>query len=201
VADTFRIDVGGGDRERKEFRAYTQTAIRNAPFFKAALNGDSQQAREKRVSTPSCEPNTFEAYLQYLFGGHITYRSALAAQPCELIKMWILGEFLGDNRFCQVTLDELYHHGEKAGPDAIDHLYGHTPPESHLRSYIIHLWAARYSATMIGTTFAGEQANPKDFIIDLFAHLAQSGRIVHRWYRQPPPPAPDPAIQDQADGE
>jgi hypothetical protein len=74
--------------------------IRHFSFFKAALSHDWKEFYEKRIALRDCEPVTFEGFLQWTHTPEIPLCDEPGAQPLELIKQCILGDFLGDDDFC-----------------------------------------------------------------------------------------------------
>lgn len=136
MAETFQVSVG---EQGKDFVMHTHIATSRSPFFKAALTHDWKEAHEKRISLPDCEPGTFEGYLQWVYTSEITLCSAPRKQPLELIKLWILGDFLGDNIFCGYASVALATHEKITCPDAIEHLYDHTSRDSPLRWSVLNI--------------------------------------------------------------
>lgn len=96
-------------------------------------------------------------------------------------------DFLGDQNFCDAAVDALSSHETVAGPDAIKHLYDHTSHDSHLRWYVLNIWATRYSFAHIADLFATDHTYPKNFIIDLFKFFADHDRVMDRFGWLPRP--------------
>jgi len=184
MAETFQVSVG---EQGKIFVMHRDIATRHSSFFKAALSHDWKEAEEKKISLPDCEPEIFEGYLQWVYTGEVVYCSERYKQALELVKLWILGDFLGDQNFCDAVVGGLWAQQVPASPDAIKHLYNHTPHESHLRSHIFGIWACRASITLVSCLFAANREYPKDFIIDLFGFLSAYGRVVDnpKWSAAP----------------
>jgi hypothetical protein len=187
MVETFVVVVGS---DCKEFTVYRHVATHRSPVFEAALNRDWQEAREGRVLLPDCEPDTFEGYLQHLCTHEISFSGGLSAQPCELVKMWILGDYLNDSAFCRAILHALFDHEKMTGPDAIEHLYAHTSKNSILRANVFHTWARRCHLSAVNSILSSNPAYPTEFIIDLYAHFQQSGKIVDQWVPPQPPSQP-----------
>lgn len=178
MAETFQVSVG---EQGKDFVMHKHIATCRSPFSKAALTHDWKKAHEKRILLPDCELETFEGYLQWVYTSEIIFCSAPRKQPLELIKLWTLGDFLGDKTFYNYVSIALAVHEKFTCPDAIEHLYNHTSHDSLLRWSVLDIWGTRYSAAYVGDVFATKRAYPKDFIIDLFKFLAQYGRVVNRF--------------------
>jgi hypothetical protein len=184
MTQTFQVSVG---EQCKIFTMHTLIAIRQSPFFKAALSHDWQEAREKKVSLPDCEPAIFECYSQWVYTAEISFSSEPRNQPLELIKLWVLGDFLGNTMFCACVSHALATHEKVTGPESIKHLYDHISHDSHLRWSVVNIWATRYNVAYISELFATKRAYPKDFVVDLFKFLAQYGRIIDNVGWVPPP--------------
>ena len=141
MAEIFQVSVG---EHGKTFVMHKDIAIRHSSFFKAALSHDWKEAQEKQISLRDCELEIFEGYLQWVYTGEVAYCSEGYKQALELVKLWILGDFLGDQNFCDAVVGGLSAQQVAAGPDAIEHLYDHTPHDSRLRShYFQHLGQPR----------------------------------------------------------
>ena len=84
-------------------------AIKSSRFFQAALKGDScwKEAHEKRVLLPEAEPVDFDVYLEWVYTSQLTPRDAEPAlDHCAmLVRLYILGDFLGDSKFCNKVMD------------------------------------------------------------------------------------------------
>jgi hypothetical protein len=192
MRETLKVIVG---KEGEEFMVPKQVLVRRAPFFAAAMVRDPQGADLWLVLLPHCEPDIMQGYLQWVYPSEICFRTELPAQPCELVKLWTLGDFLGDDHFCHAVMNVLIRHERLAGPDAITHLYNHTSPGSVLRLNIFGMWATRYSIASVSNLFLQEPGHPRDFVVGLLAHLVHFGRIVDRGV-PPPQPAPAPRAQE-----
>ena len=186
MAEIVQVSVG---EQGKTFVMHRDIAIRHSSFFKAAMSHDWKEAQEKHISLPDCEPEIFEGYLQWIYMHKVAYYTELPEQPLELVKLWILGDFLGDQHFCDAVVRALFSHQIVAGPDAIKHLYDHTSHDSHLRWHVLNIWATRYSFAHIADVFATDRTYPKSFIIDLVKFFAEHDRVMDRfgWVPQPYP--------------
>lgn len=204
MAEIFEVCVG---EHAKTFVMHRDIAIHHSSFFKVALSNDWKEAQEKRISLPDCEIEIFEDYLQWIYTGEVAYYSELPKQALELVKLWILGDFLGDQNFCNAVGGGLFSQPIAAGSDAINYLYDHTSQDSPLRSHMFSIWASRTSIAFVARLFATNREYPKDFVIDLLNYLTNCCRVVDntRWAIAPfPVPAVATTVTSDtaaADGE
>lgn len=186
MAETFQVSVG---EQGTTFVMHKDIATPHTSFFKAASSHDWKEAQEKRIPLPDCEPEIFGSYMQWVYTEEVLYYNELPKQPLELVKLWILGDFLGDQNFCDAAVGALFSHEIVDGPDAIKHLYDHTSHDSRLRWHVLNIWATRYSFAHIADLFAAKRMYPKNFIIDLFKFFAEHDKVLDRlgWVPRPHP--------------
>lgn len=93
----------------KTFTVHTSFAIKSSSFFRAALKNDWKEAREKRIDLPGTKVVDFQIYLQWLYTGRIAELNYAEspANSATLIRLCILGDYLGDSRFSNAVIDTL----------------------------------------------------------------------------------------------
>jgi hypothetical protein len=197
MAETFEVSVG---KECKIFLVHKHTTVRRASFFKAALSRDWQEAREKRVSLPNCAPETFEGYLQYLYTNEVTVCGEESQHACELVKMWVLADFLGDYLFAQAVCHTLYTRNPHITLDAVELIYELTSYNSALRPSVFGLWMST-PITRVLSSLRTEPGYPQEFILDLIDYLVQAGRVVDKFPRPQVTPAQSIPELSEADDE
>lgn len=158
MAETFLVSVG---EQGKEFTMHKHIAIRHSPFFKAALSHDWREAHDKRISLPDCEPEIFEGYSQWVYTSEISFSTEPHLQTLELVRLWILGDFLRDQRFCETVVNGLFSHELVTGPTAVRHLYDHTSHDSPLRWHILNIWGMRCDVVFISELLTSNPEYPK----------------------------------------
>lgn len=100
-------------------------AIKSSKFMQTSLRGEWKEAREKRVSLPETQASDFKVYLEWLYTDSIAMRDDPSAgtdgssadkdgipdtDGTTLVRLYVLGDFLGDDRFCNAIIDTLVHH-------------------------------------------------------------------------------------------
>lgn len=82
-------------------------ATKSSEFIKAALSHDWKEAREKRIPLPETEVVTFEGYLHWLYTGQLITDGEGSILLKQQLQLYILGDFLGDNNFCNQVADDI----------------------------------------------------------------------------------------------
>lgn len=92
----------------QEFIVHKFFATKSSKFFQAALKRDWKEAREKRVPLPETIAEDFQMYLGWLYTIHMaTLDYHLRVSSTTLVRLYILGDYLGDDRFCNNVIDTL----------------------------------------------------------------------------------------------
>jgi hypothetical protein len=144
-----------------EFSVPTSLATRSSKFIKAALSNPMKEAHEKRISLPDTDPETLEGYLNWIYTGHITLEQLEPQEPmCEdcqkidarcvgvltldLAKIYTLGDYLNDLRFCNAIVDALEPascDGHRVATlDATQWVWDHTTADCPLREHCLEVW-------------------------------------------------------------
>ena len=146
------------------FDVHENTLRQTSAFFKAALE---QQRWKEGVSgvieLPSddelseVDPAVFDAYLQWLYSGKVDYKCDITEKTREshnvefvkLAHMYVLGEKVQDDTFCDAvidtTIDKIMYHladGTRwfATTDPVNIIYGGTPTGSPARRFLVDIY-------------------------------------------------------------
>lgn len=119
-SDTLTVLVGR-DGNVEEFTAYKSYLTKSSEFFRAAMNRDWKEAQENSVTIQDHEPETFDAYLGWLYSANISLDKdkcqlclklkSASGSPCnkvhslELARMYVLGDYLSDKHFRNAVID------------------------------------------------------------------------------------------------
>lgn len=99
MSETFNRGEQGED-----FVMHKHIAFRHFSFFQAALSHNWKEFHEKQIAPRDCELVIFEGYLPWTHILEISFCDEPGSQPLELVKQWILEEFLGDDKFWNCVL-------------------------------------------------------------------------------------------------
>jgi hypothetical protein len=120
MVTTIVVIVGEGN-VKKEFTILQSIVTRSSRFMQTTRSGEGRESREKRVYLPETHVSDFEVYLEWLYTGHVTMLHTWIVQSFQLIPLWLLGESLGDDQFCNAIIDIIVH--PPPGEARIDLLY------------------------------------------------------------------------------
>jgi hypothetical protein len=106
--ETIVVCVGNGD-DKKDFTVHRSFATKSSNFLQAALKHESgwKENREKRVSITETKPVDFEVYLEWVYTSQLISRDTKTEQDrgAMLVRLYILGDFLDDAKFCNNVVD------------------------------------------------------------------------------------------------
>lgn len=200
MAETFVV-VAGAEGQAKVFTVHTSYAVRSSKFIKAALSRDCwKEAQEKRITLDHIEPETFEGYLNWLYSGKITPKdpthvckyclddtpSQAMGHICttffsiDVAKMWILGDYLNDLRFCNASVDALYFAfcGSLwlSAPAAVKVIWEQTTPECPVRSCFLERLQGATVTEDFGPIAQSQLEYSREFLIDLLGFVGRRYR-------------------------
>lgn len=177
--------------DKKEFTVHRSFAIKSSKFLQAALKNDSRwkEAQEKRVALPEAKPVDFEVYLERVYSSQLAPREAETPEELGtmLVRLYILGDFLDDARFCNRVMD-VFSPGADLhaiwgfwvlGDIAFSLAWAKTSVGSPLRTALLrnitHNIVHREGQfqTLLKSSF------PRELLLDLFQHLESKHRLTH----------------------
>ncbi|KAF2209496.1 hypothetical protein CERZMDRAFT_86826 [Cercospora zeae-maydis SCOH1-5] len=176
------VIVGHGE-DTKTFQLQDFLLVEHSEFFKAALNGQWKEGKENKIELPDDEPGVFEIYAEWLFCGRIASGTDENAKPAQkeiwaemglLSRLYVLGEKLIDDEFCDCTLRSMVElrnviseDGQRYLPsgDDVRNLYDGTTQSSPIRKYLVDLYCHNIGKDW----FSNDKARhyPKDFFVDI----------------------------------
>ena len=118
----------GSGSESKKYTVHESFAIKSSKYIQSALgNNDWKEGQEKHIGLIDHEPESLEGYINWLYTREVTLTNAeekckyhgpsqsqiYQASDCsrnhclKLIKMYVLGDYLNDMRFCNAVIDTI----------------------------------------------------------------------------------------------
>ena len=80
-------------RERKEFAVHDSILRATSPFFGAAFGKEWKESRARGMKLPKDKPETFHAYVQWLYTGVIFCKATETERNIHLLpKLYVFGE-------------------------------------------------------------------------------------------------------------
>ena len=113
--------------------------------MQTTFGGEWKESQEKSVSLPETKVADFEVYLEWLYTGQIVTLDDLLNLGTTLIRIYVLGDFLIDDRFSNAVMDTLIlechraHPWLRFSPADIDFAWEKTMPASRLRKVLVEL--------------------------------------------------------------
>jgi hypothetical protein len=187
MVESFIVCVGD---EAKEFVVIQSIATRSSKFFQAAMTRDWKEALEKRVMLPGTKVSVFEAYLQWLYTGHITTTEE-GEDYTEMTTFYILSDFLDDVEFRNATLEYIMVKFVRIfrlpGAECVQLAWDETPPKSLLRQLILEMWTLVSFDTSITRLFGPNQQpnqerlnHPNEFVKEHFESLMSHNELARK---------------------
>jgi len=112
--------------------------------MQTALGGHWRESHEKRVSLPKVKVCDFEVYLEWLYTGHVVTLDESESRGIAFVQLYLLGDFLDDDRFCNAVIDMLIDKSRHGGPEPItfwpqglNRVWSETFPGSMLRRVLV----------------------------------------------------------------
>ncbi len=187
---TVVIQVGIGTRVR-DFHVHQDLICDQSPFFRAALNGNWKESKERKVKLPEDDPVAFELYSNWLY--HNTLISNGGSEfvfmtgKCLLLgKAYVLGDKLGDLEFMDFVVDGLIDILKIRSVYAIilaKTAYEHTPLSSPLRRLSIDVYRFEGKEYWLDPKF-GERN--EDMLWDLASALMAQKSGTGNYVSEPP---------------
>jgi len=173
------IQVGTGAGVH-HFHIHQDLICGQSPFFRAALNGDWKESKERKVKLPEDDPDAFHLYSNWLYHNTLISNNDSECRfkfdECRLLgKAYVLGDKLGDFEFMEVVMDGIMDIGRRS-PISLTTLittaYDHTPVASPLRCLLIDVYRFEGNRIWLDITERNE-----DMLWDLaYAFLGQKTR-------------------------
>ena len=173
------VSVGQGD-SKQDFNVPGFFAVKSSQFMQTALGGDWKESHEKRVSLPKVRVSDFEAYLQWLYTGHVVLLDRSYVRGSALLRQYLLGDFLVDDRFCNAIMDLII---RKYGalvfaPEDINSVWRETTPGSGIRKVLVDLIIRDLSGDGYSPCFTAKGVWNHEVTADVFARMAESKRVA-----------------------
>lgn len=173
--------MGRDGEEQKDFTVYTSFATESSEFFRAALSRDWKEARERRVQLQETTVADFQLYLQCLYTDRMVtlnhYDSGISSMT--LIRLYVLGDFLGDDRFCRNVIDALIGNsvlmntGIVFSSAAVDFAWEKTASGSSLRKVLLELIMCNLGSVSFAPGFYDMGAWSKEVSVDVFRYMTK----------------------------
>jgi len=136
----------GGETEKQDFILHKSFATQSSRFFQTALHGDWREALEKRIPLPEAQTDDFQVYAEWLYTGRIRTLAwdALDASS-TIVRLYVLGDYLGDDRFGNAVIDILVRNSSfgksciKIEGATVNMAWDKTLPGSPLRNLLVQL--------------------------------------------------------------
>ena len=183
----------GKGKKFKSFIVHESFATKSSKYIQSALKNEWKEGKEKHVSLEDHSPKTLEGYINWLYTkettlnnaerkckyhGPDTYQDAqdsdcIYMHGLDLVKMYILGDYLNDMRFCNAVIDTMdLMEGCVINLDAIDWVWSNTMQNNPLTLFLLEHWAEAVESDSQGTIDYmkdGFYRIPDEFLLDLLA--------------------------------
>jgi hypothetical protein len=178
------VCAGDGDEEKKDFVIHKSFAAQSSKFLRAALEGDWKEAREKRIPLPEAKVADFQVYTEWLYTGCIVGldKDMTGARGATLVRLHILGDFLGDNLFSNTIIDNLILSIHSSGSsmsfrrDTVDMAWDKTMPGSPLRKVLIQFIICSVGGCHISPRFDDVGLWSKEVSVEVFMQISEHVR-------------------------
>lgn len=160
---------------------HTSFATKSSSLFCAALKNDWKEAHEKRIDLPGTKVVDLQSYLQWLYTGRIAELNydESPANSATLIRLYILGDYLGDSRFSNAVIDTLLENssyvvsGMVFESSTVDLAWEKTSPGSPLRRLLVSFIIGDIRLSMEQPIFKDFGAWSKEVSAAVFAQMGR----------------------------
>jgi hypothetical protein len=173
----------GEPAEQRDFTVLHSIATKSSKFMQTTFDGDWRESHEKRVSLPEIKVCDFEVYLEWLYTSHVVTLDDMYRLGATLVRLYLLGDLLIDERFCNVVIDTLIHHAQVAypflvfDPADLDAVWDKTMPGSGLRNVLVDL-IIRNLCQRVSPVFRARGSWCHGVIDDVLARMAETKQVA-----------------------
>ncbi|KAF2431767.1 hypothetical protein EJ08DRAFT_575494, partial [Tothia fuscella] len=173
------IVIVGVDAKSKTFHVHRDLIASSSLFFHKALNGQFKE-KDGVVTLPEQDAAKFEIYVNWLYFGELGSKDeeetdASGSELGLLSCLYILGDFMGDDLFCNNVIDAIIDQvlEFRAYPLSLaPRVYWTLPSSSPLRTLIVDFYVYSGSSSWFepkedGKVIADIAQGPKEFWMDM----------------------------------
>lgn len=152
------IAIGVGEAKEK-YTIHEEILCCTSPFFTAAVRKGWKEGLDCTIDLPDDQPQTFELYAQWLYGGKVLSRGVEKSKRHDeelgqLIDAFVFGEKVQDGNYRDAIIDAVIAYTNTSDKDGqrwypastiVDRAYRGTPAGSPLRKLLIdfHVYHGR----------------------------------------------------------
>jgi hypothetical protein len=179
----------GAEPKQVDFSVHENLIRSSSRFFDAALNHDWKETQERIIRLPDCNVHAFRIYVQWLYTNQLFTKlqfnqtSAKDGQRewANLVKAYLLGDYLQDIKFKDTIMDAMVDWGHEADRECINapphssvEIYQQTSNTSPLRKLVVDFttWSIMDSSHVSMSDFQF----PSDFLAAVVTNLAERFR-------------------------
>ena len=183
VDTTVVICVGEGHvNSKREHNVPMCFAIKSSRFLQSALSGEGMKSGEKRVSLPATDWREFKVYLEWFYTGHIVTHDTLPFRGRTVLRLYLMGDSLGDDHFSNAVVDILI---RDCGSCAmilysadVDLIWTNTLPGNNLRKLLVELIIRNVGEDHGSPWFFERGTWSHDVTAEVFARLSESKKVA-----------------------
>ena len=146
-----------------------------AAYFRAALDGKFREAEEKSIEMPEDNPEIFNYFQFWIYGGSIleTHETEKDIDDSILVKLWVFAEARGIFELQNAAMTLLIARIDslrRTPTEQISYIYEHTSEKSALRRMVVDVSA--YRGELSSWFETSERSKfPIDFLFELITKL------------------------------
>lgn len=170
--------------ELQDFIIHKSFATLSSKLIRAALHGDWKEAREKRIPLPEAKVADFQIYTEWMYTGRMVeldyYESGGRSSSATLLRLYVLGDYLGDDRFSNAVMDTLIEHAVLIegiilvfDSAAVELAWETTTSSSKLREVLLKLIICDLGGVKFAPVFDAKGTWSQNVSTDVFRALAE----------------------------
>jgi hypothetical protein len=156
--------------------------------MQTTFGGEWRESHERRVSLPETKVADFEVYLEWLYTGQVVTLDKMKDLGPTLLRLYVLGDFLVDDRFCNAVIDSLIRESSsrwpflRFWPADINSAWDKTMPGSRLRKVLIDLMIRDLSGEMTAPCFRGKGTWCHAVTAEILSRMAENKQVAVKMF-------------------
>lgn len=169
---------------QRDFTILHSIATKSSKFMQTTFSGEWRESHERSVSLPETKVADFEVYLEWLYTGQIVTLDDRRHLGATLIRLYMLGDFLHDDRFSNAVMDALISESNcgcpwlRFSPADIDSVWNKTMPGCRMRKVLVDLIIRDLGGDITSPCFGEKGTWRHEVTVEVFARMLETKQVA-----------------------